>query len=598
MKSSTLPPSPRSPRTGWRGFACLAAFALFSCPVLSGEAAAPPEREGKPPSREIRLPVQPPDESAVSGTAEETDLGRVVFEVLLAEIALQRNDADLAVQAYADLARRTRDPKIMERAAEVAGLARRHDVALDIARLWRDAEPASHGALRMLVSGLVMSNRLGEAAPYLIRLLESNKMALPGNLLGLNRTFARNPDRAAVFRLIDTVCQPFFGIAEAHYAVAAAAGSAGMNERARREAEQALELRPDWEMAALLRTQFLMRESRADAIAFMEDFLERHPAAGELRLLLARVLTGERRYADAKREFDRLLQDAPDDPDIVYAVAMLALQSGDRAFAREKLEHFVTLDVRDKGGAYFYLGQIAEEDERIDEAMSRYAQVVSGERYPAAKMRQAQLLFQQGKIDEGRALLRDVRTDNGEDRVRLQIAEAALLREAGRFQEAFDFLEQRLADDPEQPDLLYESSLLAERLNLLDLMESRLRRLIELHPDDPQAYNALGYTFADRNERLPEARQLIEKALALAPDDAAILDSMGWVLFRQGDLPGALAHLERSYGQREDPEIAAHLGEVLWMMGRQDDARRLLEDMREKFPSNPVLSDTVRRLVP
>ena len=119
-----------------------------------------------------------------------------------------------------------------------------------------------------------------------------------------------------------------------------------------------------------------------------------------------------------------------------------------------------------------------------------------------------------------------------------------------------------------------------------------------MRPDNPHAYNALGFSYADRNERLPEARQLIEKALSMAPDDAAILDSMGWVLFRLGDLPEALSYLERSYGKREDPEIAAHLGEVLWTLGRQDDARRLLQDARKKFPSNAVLSETIKRLDP
>jgi Flp pilus assembly protein TadD len=230
--------------------------------------------------------------------------------------------------------------------------------------------------------------------------------------------------------------------------------------------------------------------------------------------------------------------------------------------------------------------------------MAHYTQVVSGEHYLMARMRQAYLLSAQGKIDEGRELLRNTRTDKPEERIRMRIAEAVLLRDAGRVQEAFDFLEQRLAEDPEQADFIYETALLAERLNKLELMESRLRRLIELRPDYPSAYNALGYAYADRNERLPEARQLIEKALALSPDDAAILDSMGWVLFRQGELPEALSYLERSYGKQEDPEIAAHLGEVLWTMGRQDDARRLLSDAQKKFPSNAVLSETVRRLIP
>ena len=172
---------------------------------------------------------------------------------------------------------------------------------------------------------------------------------------------------------------------------------------------------------------------------------------------------------------------------------------------------------------------------------------------------------------------------------------ASLLREAKRVQEAFDLLEGRLAEQPEQPDLIYETALLAERLNNVELMDARLRRLIELRPDNPQAYNALGYAYADRNERLAEARQLIEKALALAPDDGFILDSMGWVLYRQGDLKAALTYLEQAYRQRDDPEIAAHIGEVMWAQGRQDDARQLWLRMQKKHPSNEALGEVLRR---
>ncbi|GHU28922.1 hypothetical protein AGMMS50256_12460 [Betaproteobacteria bacterium] len=563
----------------------LAALSVLSgIPAHAGQAEASPE---KSPAFEVQ---------------DEGVPGQVVFEVLLAEVALQRGSLELAVQTYENLVLRTRDQKIMERAIEVAGYARRFDIALETVRLWLDIDPTSQRAQKMLTSVLIMSNRLDELAPHLIRTLKSNKEALPGNLLGLNRMFARNPDRPAVFRLIETVCRPFFGLAEAHYAVALAATGARMGERAMREARTALELRPEWEAAALLQSQIQMQESqesRKEAIDFMANFLEGNPDAQQLRLLFARALIGERRYADARREFDRLLQDSPDNPEIVYAVAMLAFQFNDKALAEAQLRHFVALDnALDRNAAYYYLGQIAEEDKRIDEAMSFYAQVVSGEHYLTARTWRARLLVGQGKVDEARELLRNSTADKPEERVRMTIAEAALLREEGRLQEAFDFLEQKLAENPEQTDLLYESALMAERLDKLDLMETRLRNLIELRPDNPQAYNALGYSYADRNQRLPEARQLIEKALELAPDDVAILDSMGWVLYRQGDLPGALSYLERSYGKHEDPEIAAHLGEVLWVMERQEDARRLLSDAQQKFPSNAVLSATIRRLIP
>lgn len=551
-----------------------------------------------PAARQAKSPPPVPSTAQVAEAPGELSAGQTVFQVLLAEIALQRGDLQLASQAYANLALRTRDPKVMERTIEVAGYARRFDLALETARIWLDVDPASKRAQRMLVSILVLNNQFEELPPHLIRMLESDPGTLAENLLGLNRMFVRTTDRLAVFRLIDKVCQPFFGIAEAHYAVAVAANSAGQGERASNEIRRALELRPEWEMAAFLQAQLLLRESPAKAIGFLEEFLQRNPNAREAELLLARALVGERRYADAKRHFDQLLQAYPDSPEVVYAVAILALQQDDKALAETQLKHFVLLKGPEKSPAYYYLGQIAEEGSRDDEALSHYAQVVSGEHYLSAQIRRARILAQRGQLDQGRGVLRNAKTENSEQRVQLFVAEAALLREAKRPQEAFDLLESRLAEQPEQPDLMYETALMAERLNNIELMEIRLRRLIELRPDNPQAYNALGYAFADRNERLLEARQLIEKALALAPEDGFILDSMGWVLYRQGDLAGALAYLERSYAKREDPEIAAHLGEVLWAMGRQDEARSLLLSAQKSHPTNDLLSEAIRKFAP
>ena len=575
---------------------CFAALALSLGLSVQAEDMSISAR--KAPAKEAKrsAPVQTPvPQVEVSDSAS---LGQTVYQVLLAEIALQRGDLELACSAYGDLALRTRDPQIMERTIEIASFARRFDIALETARLWLDVDPESKTAQKMLISVLIVSNRLDELAPYLIRMLESDKTVLAENLLSLNRMFARYSDRPGVFRLIDRVCQSYAGIPEAHYALAVAANNAGMTERANQEARRALELRPDWEMAALLQAQLMMRQSLDQAIQFMEGFFERHPEASDIQLQLARALVGARRYGDAKHHFDQLLLAYPDSPEVVYSVAILALQLNDRALAESQLKHYVSLNVQDKNPAYYYLGQIAEESDRNEDALSFYAQVVSGEHYLPAQIRRARVLSEQGQLDQGREVLRSAKTANADDRVQLQVVEAALLRDAGRVQEAFDYLDGLLAQQPEQPELMYETALIAERLNQVELMEIRLRRLIELRPDNPQAYNALGYAYADRNERLPEARQLIEKALELAPEDGFILDSMGWVLFRQGDLAEALSYLERSYAKRNDPEIAAHLGEVLWAMGRKDDARRMLLDAQKNHPTNTVLSETIRRLAP
>ena len=571
---------------------CFTILALsLSLPTL----AADPKTPIKKPARKARAISTAPVSLAIPGA----DLpGQAVYQVLLAEIALQRGESELAGKAYADLALRSRDPKVLERAIEIAAQTRHLERATEMARLWLDVEPTSKRAQQMLASVMIQSNQLDELAPNLIRMLELEKDALPENLLGLNRMFARNSDRQAVFKLIDKVCLPFFGIPEAHYAVSMAASSAGIYERALSEIQRALELRPDWEMAALLEAQLLSRESPAKAISFLQDFVVRNPGARDLQLNLARVLIAEKRYTEARQYFDQLLKDYPDKPEVVYSVALLALQQNDFVLAERLLKKMLTLDIPDKNPINYYLGQIAEEGKHNDEALAYYAKVGAGEHYFSALFRSAHVLASQGQLEAARKLLSETKTATPEEEVQVAITEASLLREAKQPQAAFELLDQLLAKQPEQPDLLYETALLAEKLGRIEVLESRLSKLIDLRPDSAQAYNALGYSYADRGLRLPEAQTLIEKALKLTPDDPFILDSLGWVLYRRGDPAGALTQLEQAYTKRDDPEIAAHLGEVLWALGRKADAQRTWHESQQKYPASDALLDTIKKFAP
>ena len=579
-------------------------FALTALALVFGLSAVADDTVAAKKTTPATRAAKRPATAAAAGEARPLEIdyasnpGALVYQVLLAEIALQRGDLLLASRAYADLALRTRDPAVLERSVEVAGYARRFDVALEMARLWLDVAPDSKRAQQLMIGSMIQSNQLDDLAPILVRMLEVDRAELPANLLGLNRMFVRNPDRFAVFRLIEKVCTPFFGVPEAHYATAMAASSAGFDERALAETQRALELRPDWEMAALLRVQLLSRESMGEAITFMQTFVDRYPQAHDVELVLARALIGEKRYSDARRHFDKLVKEHADRAEVVYPAAMLALQQNDTALGESLLKHLLTLSFPDKNLAYYYLGQIAEDGKRSDEAIAYYAQVGAGEQYVPAQVRRSRLIAAQGQFDVARAGLRAAQAATPEARIQLLIAEAALLREVKRVQEAYDLLDQALAGEPGQTDLLYETALLAERLGRLDVLEARLRQLIALRPDNAQAYNALGYSLADRGLRLPEARALIEQALKLAPDDSYILDSMGWVLYRLGDNAGALEMLERAYRQRDDAEIAAHLGEVLSALGRGDEARKLLLEAQRKNPDSEPLAEAVRKFAP
>lgn len=533
-----------------------------------------------------------------SGASRENVIGRTVFQALVGEFALQRGDTSLGSDAWADLAVRTRDPKVIARATEVAGFAKQYDRALELTKLWLEVEPESMKARQTQSTLLVMANRIDDLAPQLAALLEKDKAALPGNLMHLNRMLSRHTDKKAVQKLVDRVATPYENLPEARFAMAQAAANAGDNLRALAETERALALRPDWEAAALARAQLQAGRSNTTAIDSLNDFVERNPTARDARLTLARLLISERRYDESRKQFDRLILDNPDNPEVIYPVAMLALQQGDAKTGRTQLERLLTTDFSDKSTVHFFLGQLDQEQKLLTAALEHFRQVTAGEQFVPARSRAAQILMQQGKTDEARQLLRDTRGNNASERTQLILAESQLLREAGRHNDAYIVLETALTNQPDNAEILYESALTAERIGKPELLETHLKRLLDLKPDHAHALNALGYSLADRNQRLDEARDLITRALNLSPDDAFIMDSMGWVLYRQGKLDEALQTLERAYSLKADPEIAAHLGEVLWQLGRRDEARRILREAAKKHPENEVLAGTLKRFLP
>ena len=539
------------------------------------------------------VPPSPANEGDLLPKQELT--GQILYQFLLAEIAAQRGQFSLSASAYLDLAMSTRDPRIVRRATEVAFHARQYDVALEAARLWQSLEPESQQARQMLSTLLLTSGRVEELAGSLARDLAAEGPRTGEALIRLVRAFARYPDKLAVQRLFNQLTQPYLGLAEAHLVRAQTAVGVGDAQRASSEIDQALELRPAWELAALFKAELL---AKGDAqLDFLKTWLVANPQAQDVRLAYARGLVSEKRYEASRIEFRRLLSANPDNPDMLYAVGILSLQVNDIAEAEQQLKRFVEIGRGDLDPARFYLGQIADEGGRPDDALRWYDQVAAGEHVIPARVRAAQVLLRQNKLDEARERLAAARAGESGD-IRLLVAEAQLLRDAGRYAEAFAFLANALEMQPDQPDILYETALAAEKLGYVDLVERHLRRLIALKPDSAQAYNALGYSLADRNLRLDEAAQLIDKALSLMPDDPFILDSKGWLLFRQGKPAAALEALQKAYAQKSDPEIAAHIGEVLWVLGRSDEALVVWREAAKVHPTNEMLAATIKRFVP
>jgi tetratricopeptide (TPR) repeat protein len=519
----------------------------------------------------------------------------MLYEFLLGEIALQRGDDRLAAQTFLDLAKRTRDARVARRAVEVANQARMPELALEAAKTWHELDPASSHALQVVAALLISSKRVDQALPYLEKLLATDGVNLENGFMQLNRLLAGNPEKSANLRVVRQLASKHPQLPQAHFAVAQAAASAGDEAAAVAAIRRASALRPDWELAALLEAQIVQRRSPAAAAKVLGDFVASNPNSREARLNYARVLVLDKRLPEARKQFEAVLAANPGNTEVIYAVGLLAFQLRDFPVAEENMKRLLTLGYRDANGVRYLLGQIAEEQKQWEQAVQWYERITDGEQMIPARMRTANAIARQGKLDEARSFLKRVAAENPDEQAQLTVAEAQLLREANRNQDAFQLLSEALKSEPDQPELLYDYALTAEKLERFDVLEAHLRKLIQVRPDHAHAYNALGYSFAERNLRLPEARKLIERALELAPDDYFIIDSLGWVLYREGDLKGAAEQLRRAYSGRPDAEIGAHLGEVLWVMGERDEADRVWQESLKSSPDNETLQKTIKR---
>ncbi len=520
----------------------------------------------------------------------------VLMGLLMAEIAAQRDSSGYAAQTYVDLAKRTRDPRIARRATEIANYARLPNLALESARIWYDAEPGSTLALQTVSGLLIGARRVEEAEPYLVKLFASNDLAAANGFLQINRFLSPNPDKPGNLAIVRKLASGYPSLPQAHFAVAQAAAAVDDDALALDEARRAGQLKPDWDLPAIFEAQLLQAKAPAEAQARLGAYLQKYPGSREAGLNYARLLVLDKKSPEARAQFQSLLTAFPDSPEVLYSVGLLSVQLKDYDAGGTYLSRLLQTRFRDKDGVRFTLGQLAEEKKDFPGALKWYSQIESGQQFIPSRLRYAQILSKQGKLSEARDFLRKVNA--GEQQTQMLIAEAQLLREANQNAEAFKILNQALESQPDQPDLLYDHALTAEKLERYDILEANLTKLIGIRPDNAHAYNALGYSFAERNVRLEEARKLIEKAMILAPEDLFIVDSLGWTFYRMGDYPRAIENLRRAWNGRPDGEIGAHLGEVLWVSGDRAGAERIWQEAVKNSPDNEALQKTIKRFKP
>jgi tetratricopeptide (TPR) repeat protein len=577
--------------------------------VKTADAGSEPATDNPDQDAPVQVRRGGPDSSGPGGSYQPDNLPKVALtppllaKILAAEIGLQRQQLSTSYSTYQDLAIRTRDARLARRATEIALSGRAFEQALASAQLWSELDPSSTESQQTLETLQLATGRLKDVEPALARRLAKARAqgTLDENYLQLQRTLARIQDRKEGWVMLQRLSQPDLDVVSARMARAAVAASADQKQAAAEEATAALNLSPKSSTAAIAAAQYTQElpDGGPRAAGLLKRYLEKSPDDQSVRLALGRLYLSDNKLKEAGDTLRVALKSDPNNPQVLYSLAQTSYQAKDPAQAESYLKRFIALPdsvPRENGPAYLFLSQIAEEGGRTADAIDWLKRIQGGELYISAVAKRAQLMARDGNLEQARSLLQETTPRNQRERFALVSAEAQALREAGRYQESFDLLDKVVSKDPNTPDLLYDHAMAAERIDQIPVMEKSLRKLIELRPDSAHAYNALGYTLADRNQRLPEALELIKKAIALMPDDPQIIDSLGWVYYRMGDIPNALKHLREAYEAKPDVEVAAHLGEVLWTSGARDEAMKVWREASGREPKNEVLRGTLARL--
>jgi tetratricopeptide (TPR) repeat protein len=534
---------------------------------------------------------------------------QLFYELLVGELSASTGEPATGVTLLLDAARKTKDPALYQRAVEVAYQSRAGDAALAAARAWKQAFPQSREANRYVLQILVALNRLPESAePLRAELALTEAAERNAVLASVPRLYARVADRKAAATAAEhglaEMLQNKDTAAAAWTAVGRLRLAAGNSAGAIDAVKRAQAVNPQAEGPALLALEML-DPKQPEAEALFKQYLAAKPLP-EMRMAYARVLVDGQRYSEAAEQLKAVTAQRPDYAEAWLVQGTLLLQDNQDAAAETALRRYLELapsqkasdEQRRAGEAQAYLGLSRVAEKRKDFALANawLDKIQDPQDMIAAQQRKASILARQGKLEEGRKLIRALPERDEADARTKMLAEVQLLRDNKQYKAAFDVLAKANAKEPFDADLVYDQAMIAEKMDNLAEMERLLRQVIAQKPDYHHAYNALGYSLAERNTRLPEAKELIQKALTYAPDDPFISDSLGWVEFRMGNKTEALRILDAAYKSRPDADIAAHLGEVLWSLGQRDRAQSIWKEGLLLNSDNDTLQETLKRL--
>ena len=561
---------------------------LLAFVFLSGcQAMAPVSPDGTPPVEESTPAPEKP--KVYSSFSEET-----VYSLLTAELAGQRNRFDIALDNYVTQAINTQDPGISERAFRIAEYLGADQAALDTSLIWARNAPDDLEAQRAAAIQLARSGRYDDSMAYMEKVLQG-KGDTHFDFLALSAADTDPDTRNGLMKSFDRLLQKHPKNSQLVF------GKALLLQQDD-EAEAALKLLEqnppeEGEIAPiLLRARLLQNLNRGkEAIPLLEKSIKKYPDDKRLRLTYARTLVEQDRMEDAKVQFANLVQQYPDDDELRYSLALVCLEAKAWDEAKGYLEELIERESH-VDSAHLNLGRIAEENNDPQAALLEYAKVGPGNDYLPAQLRQADILMSNGRTDEAEKRLAAAREAEPDYAIQLYLIQAETLSANHQGERAWKVLQKALLQYPDDLNLLYTRAMQAEKRNDLAQMEKDLRLIIKRDPENAMALNALGYTLSDRTTRYAEAKVLIEQAHKLNPEDPAVLDSLGWVNYRLGNLDEAERLLRMALERFPDQEVAAHLGEVLWANGKQREARQIWEKFLKEQPESPILRSTIKRL--
>jgi tetratricopeptide (TPR) repeat protein len=578
------------------GLVTLMAVSLISC-AASGDRGASPDLTGHQAENQS-LP------QATSAGVEQQALlpeqhltDDLMFDILLAEIAGQRGDMDISVPHYLQAAENARDPRVAERAVQIASYAKQYAIAERAARRWVELAPddiEAHKALTVLALHLGDTD---EAIAQLDYLISASDDPQEGYSLA-TALLARDPDKTAALAAMERLVAYHPENPHAWMALSRMSVNVNKLDKGLDAVNRALDLSPTLPAAMMLKAQILVRmERKAEATQVLETAVSNHPDNAMLHFAYGRMLLDGDDLAGARKQFGRVVKLDPENAEGLYSLALLELETKKYKAGEKHLQQLLKLRP-DEQNAYYYLGYSSLEQGKDEAALQWYRKVEGGDYWSQAQLRIAEILVRQGEVDAMQNHLRSLRRMNPDQSVTLYLIEGQVLTDAGMNQEAFDLYGSALQGSPDNEELLYAHSLAAEKLGNLEIAERDMRRILKNDPENTRTLNALGYTLADRTDRYEEALNYINRAYAHEPNDPAIIDSLGWVHFRLGNLDEARRLLQQAWDMTENSEIGAHLGEVMWVQGDHEGARRIWDASLASEPENPMLLKVINRFNP